>query len=181
MATIQDKHVETTVVAVFDSLPAAEGAIESLRVAGFLPEQLNVISTVQAFQERFPTYQPPAGPGSWKSAAIWGSGVGGVLAGVATATLLANGTGLPILFVGTAAGMLTGGIVGALAGVMAERGFEPDAVDYYVMAVSEGRCLLSVDILGGEDVEARVAQAVEVLEKAGAEPVQLPGEFLPGE
>jgi hypothetical protein len=54
---------------------------------------------------------------------------------------------------------------------MTERGFEPDSVDYYVMAVADGRSLVGVEI-PQEDL-AKVQEVIEILHKAGSEPIQL--------
>ena len=184
MADKQKPNVErddSIFVGVFDSLPAAQQAVLDLREAGFSTEQISLISSEARVAQLNRASQLQAGPESWKGAALFGAATGGVVASLVAVAALSAGAALPVVVAGGMASLLTGGVVGGLAGAMTERGFEPAAVDYYVMAVSEGRCLVAVEKSRSGHDRPSPAQAASILESAGSDPVRIPhSEHLQG-
>lgn len=171
----QSNSNQSIVIGVFDTIFTAQRAVDSLRVAGFAKEQISVISSETQVVQHFPDYQPDAGPETWKVATALGAAAGGLITGAVGAAALATGASIPVVVAGGLASMLTGGVVGGLAGAMAERGYEPSAVDYYVTAVADGRCLVAVETSSEHQTDADRDQAVKILREAGSEPIRIPG------
>jgi len=165
------KNIKPVRVGVFESIGAAEAAFQSLKEASFTSEELSVLCSNEWQQRHFPdAVSQVEDPQSAKSAAAGGA-LGAVLGGLGAAAGLATVAGIPVVVAGVLGGTLTGGVVGTLTGVMAERGFDPEAADYFDQAITEGKILISVH--PAEPDPERLKTAAKVLRDAGAEPISL--------
>ena len=161
------------IVGIFGTLAIAESAVKGLGDLGLTPHEITVISSSDVVKHYFDVYQPEADPEDWKGAAMLGGSAGTLFGGLAAATAVITGAGIPLVAAGGLAGLLTGGIVGGLTGAMTERGFETEAADYYQLAVADGKTLVAVD-LGDLSEGERLREDVEsILEASGAEPIEL--------
>lgn len=161
-------------VGVFQSIGAADTAFESLRASGFTTHELTVLCSNDWQRRHFPdSVSEVEDPQSAKSASIGGA-VGALLGGVGAAVGLATVAGIPVIVAGTLGGALGGGVVGSLTGVMAERGFDPEEVDYFDQAVTDGKILISVQPVEHDPVRLNAAE--KLLRNAGAEPISLLGD-----
>jgi hypothetical protein len=161
------------IVGVFSTLQNARDAVTKLESQGLTPHEITVISSSDVVKHFFEEYRPDAEPGDWKGAAMLGGSTGALFGGLAAATAVISGAGIPLVAAGGLAGLLTGGIVGGLTGAMTERGFETEAADYYQLAVADGKTLVAIDLSGRNDLDAKRAEISRALESAGSEPVGL--------
>jgi hypothetical protein len=157
---------------VFSSLPAADAAVQRLLAAGFSPREISVICSEETRQRHFRAFehQKPAGKNTALAATVGGA-VGAAIAGLA-AVAAAAATGGAALFVAGGTAAWTGGVLGGFLGAMMTRGFERELADYYDQAVIEGKILVAAEA-HGSSAPRRLAQAVEILAQAGAEPLPL--------
>ncbi len=138
------------VVAVFDDVAAAEGAIADLHRAGFALDKIDMVTRSQGETSGTPDFalQKSAAEGAVGGAAA-GAGVGALAgAAAAAATVLIPGVGL-VLGAGLLAGILGGAAVGAVGGSLigpfvALEMSEEDARHYHRAVVEEGRTLVLV-------------------------------------
>jgi hypothetical protein len=161
------------IVGVFASLPNAELTVKKLEAAGLMSKEISVISSNDVVKKYFEQYRPDVEPEDWKKAAMVGGSAGALLAGLTSVAALVTGGGVPIVVVGGLASFLTGGIVGGLAGAMTERGFESEAVDYYELAVADGKTLVAVDLSQDPDPNVKQYEVERVFAEAGSEPLRL--------
>ncbi|QDS98049.1 general stress protein [Adhaeretor mobilis] len=159
-------------VGVYDTVAAAQQALQSLQNAGFTDQELSVLCSEQHQAEQFPdTIAEEEDSEEAATAAVAGSALGGSIGGLMAAAGLATVAGIPVLVAGALAATLAGGVVGGLAGAMIERGLEQNTSDFFDQAVSEGKILVSVEPV--EQDEQRLAKAAELLKDAGANPISL--------
>lgn len=161
------------IVGVFSTLHDARDAVARLESVGLTSHDITVISSNEVVKQFFEEYRPDAEPDDWKAAAMLGSSAGALFGGLAAATAVMTGAGIPLVAAGGLAGLLAGGIVGGLAGAMTERGFETEAADYYQLAVADGKTLVAVDLTSRGDLDAKRTEIEHALEAAGSEPVVL--------
>lgn len=160
-------------VAVFDTVPEADRAIDALLAAGFAKDHVSVICPqCEAPPHAGVREEERSGSHTPQAAAVGGT-IGAVLGGLTAAIGIAatGGTALfvagPLLYglYGAAAGAVGGSFVGA----MMTRGLEPEIADFYDQALVKGQVLVAVE----DDDEARLARAEKVLADAGADPISL--------
>lgn len=170
---LKERQTQKTnmVVGVFATLQQAEAAVRGLEALGLTEREITVISSSAVVKEHFPNYRPDAEPEDWKGAAMLGGTTGAVLAGITSVAAIISGAGIPVVLAGGLASFITGGVVGGLAGAMTERGFETEAVDYYELAVADGKTLVAVDLVNPEAFEH--SEVAKVLEECGSEPLKL--------
>ena len=166
-----DKNIKSVRVGVFESIGAAEGAFKSLNEAGFSTEELSVLCSNEWQQRHFPDAASEVEDPQSATSAAAGGAVGALLSGLGAAAGLATVAGIPVVVAGALGAALTGGVVGSLTGVMVERGFDPEAADYFDQAVSDGKILISVH--PQQPDPARLKTAAKLLRDAGAEPISL--------
>lgn len=147
-----------TVVGVFDGVAQAEQAINDLKVAGFTPDSISVVTKDRSINV-------PEGVDTGNEAAqgaLVGSLGGGTL-GAVLGWLLAGGTALipgigPVIAAGvfgaTAAGALIGGTLGGITGALAGSGVPEDEAAEYEEHVRGGRTLVTVSAANGHQLEA---------------------------
>jgi hypothetical protein len=159
-------------VAIFATATDAASAVRSLLEAGFSRQEITVIGPpgTEAWLKEF-EHQEPAGAKT-PAAAVAGGALGAAVGG---GSLLAAGAlaGIPGLVVASGLAAWTGAIAGGLVGAMMTRGFEKEAANYYDQAVRNGQTLVAVEIHGTRQ-DARLNEAGDILQHAGAEPVSLP-------
>jgi predicted ABC-type sugar transport system permease subunit len=80
--------------------------------------------------------------------------------------------GDPSLAVAGGTAAVTGGLLGSLVGAMVSRGQEQELANYVDQSTMMGDIIVAVE-LHGDDAEARLEQAAQVLQQAGARPVPL--------
>jgi hypothetical protein len=159
-------------VGVFDTVEAAQRAIEGLQQAGFTRDEITVICSDQTKERYFKAYEHQQPAGTYDSKAVTtGGAVGAVLAGLTViASAVATG-GLTILAAGpisAAAGGLAGGFIGA----MMTRGVEKELANYYQQAVVEGRILVAVEDESPRANE-RLTRAAKVFAENGTLPLAM--------
>ncbi len=158
--------MEKTVVALFDNLDGAQGAVQQLLEAGFSRDDISVVRTNQ--QGDYTSGNVVEASEHDASGAAAGAGIGAVLGGLAgllvgLGALAIPGIG-PVIAAGpiatTLAGAGLGAATGGLVGALADAGVpEPDA-GAYAEGVRRGGTLVTVR--AGEE---RVSQATEVLNR----------------
>jgi outer membrane lipoprotein SlyB len=164
MSQLKQRARPNMIVGVFSTLQDARNAVIRLESVGLTVHDITVISSNDVVKHFFE---------DWKRAAMLGGSAGALFGGLAAATAVITGAGIPLVAAGGLAGFLTGGIVGGLTGAMTERGFETEAADYYQLAVADGKTLVAVDLTGRKDLDAKRVEIADALESAGSEPVGL--------
>jgi hypothetical protein len=159
-------------VGVYDSVDAADRAVNGLLIKGFTEDEVTVFCSGEKQQRHFERFEPPATTGPAIGSAIMGSALGSALGGLTAIAGLMTIAGIPVLVAGGMAGMLTGGVVGGLGGAMMKRGFEKESADFFDQAVADGNILVAVELAEPVD-RRRLDEAAEILAEAGADPVPL--------
>lgn len=156
--TTENSTTTQTMIAVFDDPAQAEQAINDLKVAGFTPDSISVVTRERDTQ----THLDEATGNEAAQGALVGSLGGGTL-GAVLGWLLAGGTALipgigPVVAAGifgaTLSGALIGGTVGALSGALAGLGVPQDEADEYETFVKDGRTLVTAQAATGHQAEA---------------------------
>lgn len=169
--TVNNELTNTrTLVGVFADANSAATAINDLKVAGFTPDSISVIS-----KDRREVIENTDLDGDDNRAAegtLAGSLGGGTL-GAVLGWLLAGGTALipgvgPIVAAGvfgaTLTGALVGGALGGISGALAGVGVPEDEAGEYETHFREGRTVVAVSAANGYQVES----ARDVFERNGA-------------
>ncbi|HEX2914784.1 MAG TPA: general stress protein [Chloroflexia bacterium] len=139
-----------TLVGVFDDSRQAENAINTLRQAGFGPNEISVVTRELADQRQLDTAAGNQAP----EGALAGSLGGGTL-GAVLGWLLAGGTALipgigPVaaagIFAATVGGALIGGTVGGVSGALIGQGVPESEAEDYEAHVKAGRTLVAVNV-----------------------------------
>lgn len=160
-------------VGVFATMESADCAVSSLLKAGFTQEQVSVLCSDSAIEDRYRRFehQDPAGANT-AEAAVGGGAIGAALGGLAVLAGAVTTGGLGLLAAGGVAAW-AGGIVGGLVGAMMTRGVEKELADYYDQAVQRGNILVAAED-HSEAQRQMLAKASKILVTCGAEPVALP-------
>jgi hypothetical protein len=144
--------------------------VRRLHDAGFTWEEITVICSDEKKEELFPEKTQKAPTGSLDNEALNVAGAGLLgLGTVAVAAALLSTAGTAVMIIGAFAGIAA---AGTFTSLMATRGFESEATDYYEQAVQEGKILVAVEV-SGSDAEARRARAAEIISAAGADVLPL--------
>ena len=158
-----------SVVAVYESLSAAEGAMLVLKHSGVPAEQISLVA--KQVKGSGPEEESLEMGDRAESDAAKGAGIGGLVGLLAGAPLLAiPGVGL-ILAAGPIATALTGAIVGGFLGSMQGWGVQSDRIEGYEAKVRAGEVLV---IVTGPPRD--VAQAVRLLQTTPATSVEMHAE-----
>lgn len=161
---------------VFSSGDAALQAVHKLRDAGFTREEISIVATEEAMKQHFPhdvpdemTTEPS---GSHTSDALSKAGLGALgLGAVGGATALVTSAGTAVIVLGAMAGLA---LAGTFVSVMATRGVETSAADYFDQAVQAGKILVAVEVPGNEDeAKERRKQVDSIISSSGADPLKL--------
>ncbi|WP_437186929.1 hypothetical protein SH668x_000300 [Planctomicrobium sp. SH668] len=156
---------------VFSSLDQAIVLVRNLEQAGFSWQELSVICSDESKERLFPKeMQHPLHRESDSKllSAIGTSALG--LGGVAAATILSTG-GAALFVLGAFAGLAA---LGTYSSLMASRGFESEAMDYYEQSLQNGDILIAVEV-PGDTTEAKFRRdlAATLIEKCGAKAILL--------
>ena len=159
--------------AVFATSAAAQSAVSGLLAAGFSQKEITVVCSDETKERHFRAFehQQQAGANTPAAAAVGGA-IGATLFGLSAVAAGAATGGVPLAIAGGWA-LMTGGVAGGFLGAMLTRGFEKEAANFYDQAVARGKILVAVEAHGG-DALRRLAIAWQILEQAGAEPLELP-------
>lgn len=171
-----------TVVGVFDDVASAERAINDLKVAGFRPDTISVVTK----DRRDQTTLTEATGNRADEGAIAGALGGGTL-GAVLGWLLAGGTALipgvgPVIAAGifgaTLTGALVGGALGSIASALVGQGIPDEEASEYEEHVRGGRTLLSVKAANGQLLQS----ALDVFDRNDATGVRYynEGQTAPG-
>lgn len=157
----------TTVVGVFTDRAQAQQAVAELRRAGFLDEEIGVVSHDNEGTIKHPGDAPESGDavsGGAVAGAAAGAGVGalwglGIMAGLVPAIgpVIAGGTLAAIL-----ASAATGAAVAGLAGALLGMGLSTEEAEYYEGEFRQGRTVITVHSRG------RTAEARMIMDRFGA-------------
>jgi hypothetical protein len=159
-------------VGTFATVPAAETAVDALLAAGFTTEQITVVCSDPQKERTFEQFQhqDPAGT-TTPAKAVAGGTIGAALGGLTVLAGAAATGGTALLAAGGAAAW-TGGVLGGLIGAMMSRGVEKELANYYDQSVQRGKLLVAVEA-NEKNRPRRLAEAEEILARAGAEPLPL--------
>ena len=157
-----------TVVGVFDEVSQAEQAINDLKVAGFTPDSISVVT-----KDRTAQHDLTEATGNEAGQGTLVGSLGGGTLGAVLGWLLAGGTALipgigPVVAAGvfgaTVSGALIGGTLGGITGALAGSGIPETEAAEYEEHVRGGRTLITVNAANGNLLEA----AMDVFERNGA-------------
>lgn len=149
-----------TVVALFEDVSHAEQAINDLKVAGFTPDSISVITKDRSEQT---TLTESVGGGNEAGQGTLVGSIGGGTLGAVLGWLLAGGAALipgigPVVaagvFAATVSGAIIGGTIGGITGALAGSGIPEDEAREYEEHVKSGRTLVSVNAANGNLLEA---------------------------
>jgi|GEM_PF-1621326 len=157
-----------TVIGVFEREEDVSRAINDLKVAGFTPESISLVSKDRNVRSDIGNGDNnEAGQGAL-AGALGGGTLGAVLGWLlAGGALLIPGIGPVVaagVFAATVGGALIGGTVGAIGGALAGLGVPAEDAAEYEGHVKEGRTLLTVSAPTGQMVQS----AYDVFERNGA-------------
>lgn len=157
---------------IFSSVDDAVTLVRRLGEAGFTWDEVSVICSDETKEKLFPEELRQLPSGAHTSQALTAAGAGLLgLAGVATIVATFGTAGTALVVIGALAGIAVGG---AFPAVMATRGLESEATDYYSQAVQEGKILVAVEIPGEtSQAQTRRNLAAELISRSGAEPLVL--------
>jgi len=151
---------DRTVVGMLDQVDQAENAINDLKLAGFSPEAISVVTRTKPATEVADTdvtEDNEAGQGALAGA------IGGGTLGAVLGWLLAGGTALipgvgPVIaagiFAATISGALLGGTLGGVSGALVGQGVPKEDAEEYESYMKDGRTLVTVHPASGQQVEA---------------------------
>jgi hypothetical protein len=149
-----------TVVGMFDHVDQAENAINDLKLAGFTPDSISVVTRGKPATEAAETEADE--PNEAGQGALAGA-IGGGTLGAVLGWLLAGGTALipgigPIVAAGifgaTVSGALIGGTLGGVSGALVGQGVPQEDAEEYESYMKDGRTLVTVRPANGQQVEA---------------------------
>ena len=165
MPVTQNQIPDAAVVAVFDTHPAAEGAVRELQKAGFPMDRLSVVGKdFQTDEHVMGYYNLGDRVKSWGSVgALWG-GAAGFLFG--SAFLVIPGIG-PLVVLGPLASWIIGALEGAVVGggltafgaALYSIGVPKDSIVRYETAVRGGKFLVVAHGTADEVARARAVLA----------------------
>ncbi len=176
MNEVNDTNTNTrtgqTVVGVFDDVTAAERAINDLKIAGFMPDTISVVTKDRQEQKDLNELAGNrAGEGALAGA------LGGGTLGAVLGWMLAGGTALipgvgPVIAAGifgaTITGALVGGALGSISAALVGQGIPEDEAAEYEEHVRGGRTLLSVKAANGQQLES----ALDIFDRNAADGVR---------
>ncbi len=155
-------------VAAFDSVATTRDVIAALRSEGFATDEISVICSEEAKARHFQTYaEAPSGERGNQALNVAGVAALG-LGGATVLTTLLTAGGAAIFAIGAFAGIAAGGTFAAL---MASRGLEHKAADFYDQAIQDGRLLVIVDVAGQDAARAEAAE--RIMQEHGSKPTPL--------
>lgn len=149
-----------TVVGMFDHIDQAETAINDLKLAGFTPDSISVVTRSKPATEVVETEADE--PNDAGQGALAGA-IGGGTLGAVLGWLLAGGTALipgigPVVAAGifgaTLSGALIGGTLGGVSGALVGQGVPQEEAEEYESYMKDGRTLVTVRPANGQQVEA---------------------------
>lgn len=170
---MSDDHDYPVRAGVFGSVNEALELVDKLRAAGFRWEEVSVICSDEMKQELFPEKVQKSPTGTTDNEALNLAGAGALgLGGIAAVAAMLSTAGTAIMILGAFAGAAA---AGTFASLMATRGFESEATDYYEQAVEEGKILVAVEPQGGDaaSLEERRRTAARLIEESGARALPL--------
>jgi len=152
---------------VFSSVNDALDLVEKLQDAGFSWDEISVICSNEKKEELFPEEVQKSSEGQDANDALNIAGAGALgLGGIAAVTAMLSTAGMAVMIMGAFAGVAA---AGTFASLMATRGFESEATDYYEQAVAEGKILVAVEPRGSEQEVARQRDlAARLIQECGA-------------
>ena len=157
---------------VFDSIDQADHAVAGLLAAGFRNEQISVLCSDRQTEHHFQKYEHEEPAGYYTPQALAAGGIAGAVLAVTTAVAVVTATGTDgILTIGIIAA-LAGAVVGAFVGAMLTRGSEGELANYYDQAVPPGKILVAVDDESDQS-QRTLDEAAHVLAEWGARPIEL--------
>lgn len=160
-------------VAIYQSVPEVDRAINRLLQIGFTPDQLTVVTSDEVIKEHFSEFQheQPAGTNA-PVGAITGSTIGAAVLGGMSLLVLSLATGGTSLIVVSTMAAGTGGIIGGFIGAMATRGFEREISEFYAQSLTDNEIVLAVECQEG-DIQSNLKIAEEVFDELHKESFQL--------
>jgi hypothetical protein len=157
---------------VFSSADSAFQLIHDLRERGFGWDEISIICSDEKTAELFPvrSRRTPSRMLERSAMGIAATGALGLGGAAVTAALIA-GPGVAVLVIGAFAGVAAAGTFTTL---MATRGFETEAADFYEQAVQDGMILVVVEVPDSlPNAEERRHQAEVLISQAGSQPLSL--------
>lgn len=159
-------------VGVFNTIRAADCAVDKLLRTGFTKEQISVVCSDQTKEAHFRRFEHEEPAGSYTPGAVAAGGaIGAALGGLTVLAGAVTTGGLALLAAGGLAAW-TGGVVGGLVGAMMTRGVENEIANYYDQAVTAGKILVAAED-HSEAQRQSLARAEQIMAECGAEPLAL--------
>lgn len=163
MATVQHEMA----VGVFDKVRMAQQAVEELRAAGFMEQQIGLVA------RSVEVTQIPTEPNKHDEQVSEGA-LGGILTGAGLGSLFAVGIEVELLpalgelilggfFTSLFAGAIAGAAAGGIAGALLTAGLTHRQAEHYAEAVKAGRIVVTVRS------DDRYDEAINILRANGAE------------
>jgi hypothetical protein len=159
------------VFGIYATVPAAEGAVDSLRSAGFRTEDISALLPDNQGTKDFAHEKGTKAPEGAVAGASTGLVIGGALGWLAgIGTLVIPGVG-PLIAAGPILAMLTGvgvgGVVGGIAGALVGMGIPEYEAKRYEGRVRSGKVLVSIHC----DDHNWVKKAKKIMTETGAEDI----------
>jgi outer membrane lipoprotein SlyB len=159
---------------IFSNVEKAEEAIDRLLAAGFVKDQITVVTSDEGMRRHFNNVklQEPAGAHT-EEAVVIGSSFGAALGAIGIGAVGVALGGVPLLVVAGTYGLVAGGVVGGFVGAMLTRGIENEVANFYDQEVADGNLLVAVEV---DELDAKLSlwDAERILAEAGAKPLPLP-------
>ncbi len=172
MSQMDTTRTGQTVIGVFEDAAAAERAINDLKVAGFTPDSISVVTKDRTEQRELTEVAGNRAEEGALAGALGGGTLGAVLG-----WLLAGGVALipgigPVaaagIFGATLTGALVGGAVGSISAALVGQGIPEDEAAEYEEHVKGGRSLLTVQAANGQLLQS----ALDVFDRNNASGVR---------
>lgn len=158
--------------AVYDTVAAADKAVDGLLQAGFTKKEITVMCATDVKEKHFREFehQHPAGEYAG-NASVVGGVIGAALGALTVISGVVASGGLGLVAAGAiVAG--AGGMTGTFVGAMMTRGVEKELANFYDQALTGGKILVAVEE-HGTGALAKLDKAAAILATAGAVPIPL--------
>lgn len=171
---MEDK--KTAVYGIFSSIVLAEQAVDRLRAAGFMSDDISVLLPDNASTKDFAHRKDTKAPEGTTTGVVAGGAIGGtlgLLAGIGSIAIPGVGPFIaagPIM--GALAGIGTGGVVGGLIGALVGMGIPEYEAKRFEGRLKDGGVLLSAHC----NTSQQITRAKEILKDSGAQDISSAGE-----
>ena len=162
-SSIGTNQSSVAVIGIFKNDQDANNAVTNLRNAGFIEEEINIVSKKQRQEKQEGRYyDDDVTDGAFTGSTL--GGIGGLIVGAGALAIPGIG---PIVAAGPIAAALSGALAGGIAGGLVDWGIPSEASERYENSVAQGNILA---IIRTDDM--KVTQAAKILRDHGADNVE---------